>query len=147
AASARARSAEAAQQAAPAEERRARRALLAAGESGGEGAVLVKAPVAAVVLRVPQESEAVVASGTPLIVLGDPARVDVVAEFLSQDAVTLRPGAAAFIENWGGCAAGGAHRTRRACGTHQSVGARDRRAAHQRDPGVCRAAAPRAARA
>ena len=34
--------------------------------------------------------------------LGDPTRVDVVAEFLSQDAVTLRPGAAAFIENWGG---------------------------------------------
>jgi len=102
AAIARERAAEAALQAAAAEVRRARSALLAAGESGGEGAVLVKAPVAAVVLRVPQESEAVVASGTPLIVLGDPARVDVVAEFLSQDAVTLQPGAAAFIENWGG---------------------------------------------
>ena len=102
AAMARERSAEAALQAAAAEVRRARSALLSAGESGGEGTVLVKAPVAAVVLRVPQESEAVVAGGTPLIVLGDPARVDVVAEFLSQDAVTLQPGAAAFIENWGG---------------------------------------------
>jgi len=102
AASARERAAEATVQAAAAEVRRARSALLAAGESGGEGAVLVKAPVAAVVLRVPQESESVVAVGTPLIVLGDPTRVDVVAEFLSQDAVTLRPGAAAFIENWGG---------------------------------------------
>lgn len=102
AAMARERSAEAALQAAAAEVRRARSALLSAGESGGEGMVLVKAPVGAVVLRVPQESEAVVAGGTPLIVLGDPARVDVVAEFLSQDAVTLQPGAAAFIENWGG---------------------------------------------
>lgn len=102
AAIARERSAEAALQAATAEVRRARSALLAAGETGGEGTVLVKAPVAAIVLRVPQESEAIVAAGTPLIVLGDPTRVDVVAEFLSQDAVTLRPGAAAFIENWGG---------------------------------------------
>jgi HlyD family secretion protein len=81
-------------QAATAEVRRARSALLAAGETGGEGTVLVKAPVAAIVLRVPQESEAIVAAGTPLIVLGDPTRVDVVAEFLSQDAVTLRPGSA-----------------------------------------------------
>ncbi|MFM8517480.1 MAG: efflux RND transporter periplasmic adaptor subunit, partial [Nevskiaceae bacterium] len=39
--------------------------------------------------------------GTPVVVIGDPSRVDVVAEFLSQDAVSIKPGARAFIENWG----------------------------------------------
>jgi HlyD family secretion protein len=34
--------------------------------------------------------------------VGDPNHVEVVAEFLSQDAVRMRPGAQAQIENWGG---------------------------------------------
>jgi HlyD family secretion protein len=54
------------------------------------------------VLRVPQESEAVVAAGTPIVEVGDPNLVEVVAEFLSQDAVRMQPGARAQIENWGG---------------------------------------------
>lgn len=41
-------------------------------------------------------------AGTPIVTLGDPSRVDVVAEFLSQDAVRMKPGDRAFIENWGG---------------------------------------------
>ena len=122
AAVARLRAAQAGEEAAAAEERRARSALLAAGTGSdarvgegapaGEGAragegtrsaeVTVAAPASGVVLRVAQESEAVVAAGTPLVVIGDPAEVEVVAEFLSQDAVRLAPGARASLENWGG---------------------------------------------
>jgi HlyD family secretion protein len=110
AATARLRSAEAGEEAAAAEERRARGALLAAGSGGdaraGGGArgaeVTVAAPASGVVLRVAQESEAMVAAGTPLVVIGDPAEVEVVAEFLSQDAVRIVPGARASLENWGG---------------------------------------------
>lgn len=110
AAAARLRTAEAGEEAAAAEERRARSALLAAGSGGdaraGEGArgaeVTVAAPASGVVLRVAQESEAVVAAGTPLVVIGDPSELEVVAEFLSQDAVRIAPGARASLENWGG---------------------------------------------
>jgi HlyD family secretion protein len=34
--------------------------------------------------------------------VGDPSTVEVVAEFLSQDAVLMRPGASVAIEGWGG---------------------------------------------
>lgn len=64
--------------------------------------VNVISPSAGRVLRVPQESEAVIASGTPIVEVGDPRHVEIVAEFLSQDAVRMKPGAAAQIENWGG---------------------------------------------
>lgn len=95
------RAALAAESAAGAELRRARSALLAAGRDGAAAAVTLNAPAAGVVLRVPQESETAVAAGTPVVVLGDPSRVDVIAEFLSQDAVRVKPGDRAFIENWG----------------------------------------------
>jgi HlyD family secretion protein len=62
----------------------------------------VKSPSAGRVLRVPQESEAVITAGTPIVEIGDPRHVEIVAEFLSQDAVRMKPGAAAQIENWGG---------------------------------------------
>jgi HlyD family secretion protein len=91
----------AAHDAAKAEVARARSALLDAGRIEG-GSVDVKSPSPGRVLRVPQESEAVIAAGTPIVEVGDPRHVEVVAEFLSQDAVRMKPGAAAQIENWGG---------------------------------------------
>ncbi len=54
------------------------------------------------VLRLLQESETIVTAGTPLIEVGNPDDLEVVAEFLSQDAIQLRAGARAWIENWGG---------------------------------------------
>ena len=66
------------------------------------GVVNVTSPSPGRVLRVPQESEAVINTGTPIVEVGDPRHVEVVAEFLSQDAVRMKPGAAAQIENWGG---------------------------------------------
>lgn len=64
--------------------------------------VEVLAPVDGKVLRVLHESEAVVAAGTPLLELGDPADLEVVADLLSGDAVRVSTGAAVAIEDWGG---------------------------------------------
>lgn len=64
--------------------------------------VVVRSPVRGRVLQVLQESEKVVAAGTPLILVGDPASLEIVADFLSTDAVRIPPGADARIERWGG---------------------------------------------
>ena len=48
------------------------------------------------------ESEQVVAAGTPLLEIGDPADLEITARLLSRDAVGLAPGAAAEIVGWGG---------------------------------------------
>lgn len=71
---------------------------------GGNGAccVVVKAPVDGEILAIHHESEAVVAAGTVLVEIGDPAKLEVVAELLSSDAVRIRQGATARIEGWGG---------------------------------------------
>jgi HlyD family secretion protein len=95
------RAALAAEAAASAELRRARSALVDAGHDGGAGVLSINSPASGTVLSVPQESETVIAAGMPVVVLGDPSRVDVVADFLSQDAVRMKPGDRAFIENWG----------------------------------------------
>ncbi len=67
-----------------------------------ETEVVVHSPVRGRVLQVLHESEKVVAAGTPLIVVGDPASLQVVADFLSTDAVRIQPGANVRIEHWGG---------------------------------------------
>lgn len=75
-------------------------ARAAAQESGGP--VNVRAPAAGRVLQVNEESERVVAAGTPLVVLGDAARLEVSIEVLSTDAVKIEPGALVLIDGWGG---------------------------------------------
>jgi len=79
-------------------------ALASQGKPGARARTLttVRSPTSGRVLRVLQESETVVPAGAPLLDIGDPARIDVVAEFLSQDAAIMREGAKAFVENWGG---------------------------------------------
>ncbi len=64
--------------------------------------VTLRSPIEGRVLRVFEESETVVAPGTPLLELGDPAQLEVVADFLSEDAVRIAPGRRAFVEGWGG---------------------------------------------
>jgi HlyD family secretion protein len=93
--------ARAASDAAQAEVTRARSAVLDASRTES-GAVNVRSPSAGRVLRVPQESEAVILAGTPIVEVGDPSHIEIVAEFLSQDAVRMKRGAVAQIENWGG---------------------------------------------
>ncbi len=63
---------------------------------------LSKSGVAFHVLRVLQESEAVVAAGTPLIELGDLSDLEIEIDVLSSDAVKIQPGARVLLEQWGG---------------------------------------------
>ncbi len=62
----------------------------------------VRAPVRGHVLRVLQESEAVVQPGTALLEVGEPEALEVVVDVLTTDAVRIRPGAPVRIERWGG---------------------------------------------
>jgi HlyD family secretion protein len=62
----------------------------------------LRAPAAGKILRVHVQSEAVVAAGTPILEIGDPADIEIVAEFLSADAARFRPGAHVRITSWGG---------------------------------------------
>ncbi|WP_442505371.1 efflux RND transporter periplasmic adaptor subunit [Novipirellula sp. SH528] len=62
----------------------------------------IMAPIAGQVLRVIQQSSAVVAVGTPLIELGDPRNLEIEIDVLSTDAVRITPGAKLTIEHWGG---------------------------------------------
>lgn len=79
------------------------RAVLARPE--GESAnnlVEVKSPVSGRVLNVMQESETIVSPGTPILEIGDPTDIEIEAEILSRDAVTIHPGDSVEIEQWGG---------------------------------------------
>jgi HlyD family secretion protein len=62
----------------------------------------VVAPVDGVVLRRIRESETVVPAGDPLVEIGDPARLEIVVDLLSGDAVRVKPGARALVDQWGG---------------------------------------------
>ena len=64
--------------------------------------VHIRAPVTGRVLRIIQDSEAVVQAGTPLIDIGNPLDLEVVADLLSTDAVQIETGATVRIDGWGG---------------------------------------------
>ncbi|MBN8606081.1 MAG: efflux RND transporter periplasmic adaptor subunit [Caulobacterales bacterium] len=78
------------------------RAAAGANSARARRATPVASPAAGRVLRLLQESETIALAGSPLMEIGDPDQVEIVAEFLSQDAVRMQAGAAAYIENWGG---------------------------------------------
>ena len=65
-------------------------------------AIEVVAPVSGVILKRLRESESVVPVGEPLLEIGEPGRSEIVADFLSTDAVRIQPGAPVLIEGWGG---------------------------------------------
>ena len=62
----------------------------------------LRSPIAGAVLRIPERSERIVAAGEPLLEVGDAARLEVVADLLSADAVKVTPGATLVIAGWGG---------------------------------------------
>ena len=64
--------------------------------------VRVLAPASGRVLKIIQDSEAVVLPGAPLVDIGDPFDLEVVADLLSTDAVQVRVGAPVRIDGWGG---------------------------------------------
>jgi HlyD family secretion protein len=70
--------------------------------SAGRPAIDVVAPVDGVVLRRLRESESVVPPGEPLLEIGNPLGLELVADLLSSDAVRVRAGARALVEEWGG---------------------------------------------
>ena len=92
------------------ENTRVREAELAAAEarlvqtgtsSSDDFVVTVTAPTSGKVMSVAQESRSVISGGAEIMTLADATDLEVVAEFLSTDAVEVQPGAPAFIENWG----------------------------------------------
>lgn len=61
----------------------------------------ITSPVQGHVLRVLQESEGIVAAGTPLLELANATDLEVVVDVLSTDAVQIHPGTPVRIERWG----------------------------------------------
>ncbi len=64
--------------------------------------VYITSPVDGQVLRVLRESAGFVRAGDALVQIGNPNRLEIIVDLLSIDAVKVRPGQSAFIENWGG---------------------------------------------
>jgi HlyD family secretion protein len=85
---------------------RARAALMTPTKDPGTNSacacVDLHAPVSGQVLSIAEKSEAVVQTGTPLLQIGDPAQIEIVADYLSNEAVSLRAGQRAIIDGWGG---------------------------------------------
>ncbi len=84
---------------------RARATLLAPNDADATTeacCVQLFSPTDGIVLSVAAISERPVTIGTPLVSIGDPAKLELVADILSNDAVRLAPGATAYVERWGG---------------------------------------------
>jgi HlyD family secretion protein len=83
---------------------RAQAALV--GPEGGAGdaacCVDLTAPAGGVVLSIATISEHPVQAGAPLVTVGDPTELEIVADLLSSDAVRIAPGTRAIVERWGG---------------------------------------------
>jgi HlyD family secretion protein len=97
-----ANAAEFAVRAATSELRRAQARLAPTRPEAPGRVVSVTAPVDGVVLKRVRESETFVPTGDPLIEIGDPGQLEIVADLLSTDAVRVKVGARAFVEHWGG---------------------------------------------
>lgn len=78
-------------------------------DPGGAEEIVIESPIAGTVLRVFQESAAVVPPGKELLEVGDPSNLEVVVDVLTRDAVHIQPGAPVSIERWGGEEAIAAH--------------------------------------
>lgn len=78
------------------------RAALEAMRGTGGSTFTIRAPVAGRILELHHTSETPVAMGTPLLVVGDTRRLEVVADLLTSDALQVPPGAAVRIDRWGG---------------------------------------------
>lgn len=84
---------------------RARASLLETDETVPRPAsccVELRSPADGVILSVAAISQRPVSIGTPLVSIGDPEDLELVADILSHDAVRLQVGALAYVERWGG---------------------------------------------
>jgi HlyD family secretion protein len=80
------------------------RARLAGGAPGSGEAVAVLAPLAGLVLRIPDRSERIVQAGETLLQLANATGLEVVLEVLTEDAVRMEPGQLLTLTDWGGTA-------------------------------------------
>jgi HlyD family secretion protein len=82
----------------------ARAVLLAVSDDRGaaQTVIPVRSAVGGKVLRIPDKSERVVSPGAPLLIVGDPGRLEVVIDLLSTEAVKVKPGMPVFLDGWGG---------------------------------------------
>ena len=96
---------------AAAHEVEAARAMLVEPGSGSAGVagaaakgvtLTLRSPIDGVVLERHRESEAVVMHGEPLVTVADTSALEIVADYLSSDAVRIQPGMRGFIDQWGG---------------------------------------------
>lgn len=70
--------------------------------SSDDWRMTISSPIDGVVLRVFQESEAIVEPGTSLLEVGDPKDLEAVVDVLSSDAVRIRSGMNVEFDHWGG---------------------------------------------
>jgi HlyD family secretion protein len=91
-------------QSAEAEVARARAGLISIEETQEKSSKIVelRSPVASRILRILEPSEHVVTAGTPVVMLSNPSKIEIVIDLLSTDAVKVKPGADVSIEGWGG---------------------------------------------
>jgi HlyD family secretion protein len=64
--------------------------------------LVIRSPVDGVVLQRLHESEAVVPAGEALVAIADPADLEIVADYLSTEAVKIHAGMPAIVDRWGG---------------------------------------------
>lgn len=62
----------------------------------------VRSPITGRLLRLIEESEAVLPAGAPLVEVGNPRELEIVVDLLSSDAVRVEPNAPVRIMDWGG---------------------------------------------
>ena len=78
-------------------------AVLSGGKNYAAGAPFeIRAPINGELLRVFQESESFLQSGTRLMEIGDPRDLEMEIDVLSRDAVKIKPGGKVLVEHWGG---------------------------------------------
>lgn len=80
----------------------ARAALMPSENRNGNDTVAVIAPLSGQILSVDRESEGPVAQGTPIVEIGDLNSIECVADFLSEEAVRVKPGDPVLFTDWGG---------------------------------------------
>lgn len=76
--------------------------LQASGGGTGGHTITLRSPIDGVVLRRLRESETIVQAGEPLMEVADPSQLEIVSDYLSTDAVRIKPGHLVLIEQWGG---------------------------------------------
>ncbi|WP_153555723.1 efflux RND transporter periplasmic adaptor subunit [Roseimaritima sediminicola] len=71
-------------------------------DDDSEMELAIEAPIDGRILRIYQESTAIVTAGAALLEVGDPSDLEVVVDVLSYDAVRIHPGDRVALRHWGG---------------------------------------------